>query len=159
MKNIEVLRYKQKLDNLFGQLSVFEVESELQSHWAKYLCVLVSGFIEISIRAVLGEYTRQRSNQNITRYVASRLTRVTNPNMEDILTLVGRFDSDWRRKLEEVTTDEIKTAVDSVVANRNRIAHGKDAGISYVTLKNYYKNVKKMVDNIENIAFEIAGSS
>lgn len=149
MRNIEALRYKQRLDNLFQQIAAFGGDIELQSNWAKYLCILVSGFIETSIRSIYGEYARQRSNTNVANYVISRLARFTNPNMEDILVLSGSFDSDWRNNLENATTDEQKDSVNSIVANRNRIAHGVDVGISYVTVKRYYDNVVQVIDLVE----------
>lgn len=150
MNNFEVRRYKQRLDNLFKQISAYSGDFELQSHWARYLCILVSGFIETSIRAIYGEYSRQRSEAKIANYVISRLTRFTNPNMEDILVLAGSFSPDWRDKLVKATTEEQKDAINSIVANRNRIAHGVDVGISYVTVKDYYENVVKVIDLIED---------
>ena len=46
MKNIEVIRYQQRLDDLFKKIVAFAEDIELQSHWARYLCILVSGFLE-----------------------------------------------------------------------------------------------------------------
>jgi hypothetical protein len=42
-----------------------------------------------------------------------------------------------------------KDAVDSVVNNRNRIAHGENVGISYVRIKEYYDRVVEVIELID----------
>ena len=78
------------------------------------------------------------------------LERFYNPKMEKILNLTGKFNLAWENQLRESTEGELKEAIDSIVANRNRIAHGKDVGISYVIIKKYYANAIKVVEMIEN---------
>jgi len=150
MRNLEAVRYKQRLDNLFSQVSAFSSDIELQSHWARYLCILVSGFLETSVQAIYTQYAKERAAENVANYVTSRLRRFTNPNMEDILRLAGTFNQEWRHCLGVATEGELKEAVDSIVANRNRIAHGADVGLTYVAIKRYYQNVVKVVDLIES---------
>ncbi len=150
MSNVEITRYKSRLDNLFGQVSSFSDEIELQSHWARYLCILVSGFIETSVSAIYIQYSREKSHVYVASYVSSRLERFTNPKMKDILELAGRFSPDWRQQLEGITTDEQKDAVDSIVANRNRIAHGANVGISYDRVRKYYQNILKVIQTLED---------
>jgi hypothetical protein len=150
MKNLEVVSYKQRLDYLFTQVSTLNNDPEMQAHWARYLCVLTSGLIETAMHAIYGKYTIQRSHVNVANYVSSRLARIYNPNMEDILNLAGGFNQHWRKTLEAAITEELKDSVDSTIANRNSIAHGKNVGISYVTMKKYYENVIKVLEIIEN---------
>jgi hypothetical protein len=69
--------------------------------------------------------------------------------MERILNLVGQFDPDWEKELRIATEDEPKDAVDSVVANRNRIAHGEDVGITFGRVSRYYDNAKLVVDLLQ----------
>ncbi len=156
MRNLEAVRYKQRLDNLFERLdklfskdSDFSGEIELQSHWARYLCILVSGFLETSVQAIYSQYAREKATPYVANYVTRKLKRFTNPKMEDILTLSGMFSKEWRDHLENATEGELKAAVDSIVANRNQIAHGVDVGISFVTIRGYYQSAVKVVDVIE----------
>jgi hypothetical protein len=114
------------------------------------LCVLVSGFIECSVRAIYTQYAREKAIPYVANYVTHKLKGFTNPNMEDILSLAGMFNQEWRTCLEQDTEGELKAAIDSIVANRNLIAHGTDVGISFVTIKTYYQNAVKVVQLIEN---------
>lgn len=169
MRNVEAVRYKQRLDNLFVQISVFSDERvrrllaeisassdqiEMQSHWARYLCVLVSGFIETAVRAIYTEYANSKAAPYVANYASSRLEKLTNINMEDILVLAGSFNSRWRDKLERETDGELKDAVDTIVANRNRIAHGENVGITFNRIKTYYDKALKVVDIVEKIVLE-----
>jgi len=151
MNNLEAVRYKQRLDNLFKQISAFSGNTELQSQWARYLCVLVSGFLETAIRAIYGELARKRSSPYVANYVKWELGSFQNPKMGKILELTRAFNPLWADELDTATEGELKDAVDSVVANRNQIAHGKDVGITYTRIKNYYEDTIRVVDLIEEM--------
>lgn len=84
MRNVEVTRFKNQLDHLFSQVAHIE-DTELQSHWAKYLCVLVSGFIETSIKAIYSEYVKRKAAPYVANYVGSALAGFQNPKMEKII--------------------------------------------------------------------------
>jgi hypothetical protein len=68
--------------------------------------------------------------------------------MNNICSLTREFNATWADQLESDTEGELKDAVDSVVANRHLIAHGRDVGISYVRMKGYYERSIKVVDLI-----------
>lgn len=148
MKNKEVVSYRQRLDNLFEGIKDIP-EGELQSHWARYLCILVSGYLEISIRALYSEYASKKAHRNVANYASSRLERFQSPKMGNIIDLTRAFNSQWAEELENATEGEIKDSVDSVVAERHNIAHGRSSGISYVRIREYYKNVTKALELIE----------
>lgn len=61
MKDLEINRYKQRLDNLFEQISAISDNFELKAHWARYLCVLVAGFIETSISVNIHPILKRKS--------------------------------------------------------------------------------------------------
>lgn len=151
MKNIEVVRYKQRLDNLFVQVDALAGNDELRAHLSRYLCILVSGFVEVSVKAIFAKYASDSSVPNVARYVASELEGLTNLKMQKIVDLTACFDDDWRQRLEMKTEGELKEAIDTIVANRNRIAHGDDVGMSYVRIKELYKRVIMVIEEIERI--------
>ena len=151
MKTLEAIRYKQRLDKLFTQISAFSGESELQSQWARYLCVLVSGFLEVSICATYNQFAKNSASPQVANFVKCKLDDFQNPKMGKIIELTRAFDSEWANKLEAATDGKLKDAVDSIVANRNQIAHGRDVGITYTRIKTYYEDAIKVVDLIEKI--------
>lgn len=152
MKTLEAVRYKQRLDDLFAQISAFSEDLELQSQWARYLCILVSGFLEVSICAIYNQLARRCASPSVANFVECRLGDFQNPRMGKIIELTKAFNPQWASDLEAKTEGEIKDAVNSIVANRNQIAHGKDVGITYIRIKNYYKNAIAVVDLIEDLS-------
>jgi hypothetical protein len=149
MKNIEIVRYKQRLDNLFNKISAFSEDQELQSHWARYLCILVSGFLENSVREIYSEYVKNNAAPYIANFVEGRLDDFQNAKREKILQLTKLFSPEWESNLRNSTEGELKAAVDSIIINRHKIAHGEDVGISYVRIKDYYQNAVKVVELLE----------
>jgi hypothetical protein len=69
--------------------------------------------------------------------------------MERILEITRFFSSQWADDLALATQDRIKTSVDSIVAVRHAISHGRSVGISFSIISQYYGDAVKLVDLIE----------
>lgn len=151
MSRAEVVRQQQQLDHLFTQIGSFSGDVELQSHWARYLCVLVSGFLETSVRAIYSSYARTKAAPYVANYVEARLKDFQNPKMGKILELTRAFSAEWEDALRTATEGEPKDAVDSIVANRHRIAHGESVGITYDRMCRYYENAVLVVQKVEEL--------
>jgi hypothetical protein len=82
-----------RLDALFAKISALpEDDPELRAHWARYLCVLASGYLEIATREVLVDMARSRGSEVLTTFVSNRLADFQNPKMEKILRMLASFD-------------------------------------------------------------------
>ncbi|MBO1057855.1 MAG: hypothetical protein HEQ27_15560 [Dolichospermum sp. JUN01] len=150
--NPSILAHRQKIDNLFEKVACFE-EPAIKSEWSKYLCILVSGFIEESLRVLLEKYCENKASANIQKFVGKKIDDITNCNANKIKKILDEFSSDWSNKFTNriIDNDQIKTAIDNVVQNRHKIAHGKSIGMSYSNISKDYKNVKKAVEILEEI--------
>jgi hypothetical protein len=153
MRNRVASRQKQKLDQLFSrisQISEDDPNSYLASHWARYLCICVSGFVEVAMREIVKEYVKSRASEPVVNYVGAQLKNFQNPNLDKIYQLVGAFNPAWRANLENEIPFEDKEALVSLVARRNQIAHGEDSGITYSKIKDYYNRIIKLIELIED---------
>ena len=145
----EVARLKQTLKCTFSRFDLLpEDELELRADFARYLCVLVSGFTERAIRELVLEGSRQQASKPVGRFLQSRLDRFQNPNAERVAELVGSFSSAWRDGLEEFYQSGGKAALDSVVALRHSIAHGDPVGVTYGRITGYYEQILTVIDHI-----------
>src|ERR1035437_4206616 len=108
----------------------------------RFLCVLTSGLIEQVLILGLDDMAKRKSNPRVAKYVSSHLSRIKNAKFEDIMAVLGRFDPDWRKYFEERTEAEVKDAIDSIVNNRNQIAHGGQVNISLDGFGKFYKALK-----------------
>ena len=148
---VEIHRHRQRLDATFERAVSITDDPELLSDFARYLCVLVAGFLEQATVEIALQHVRTHSQPSIQRHVESRLRQFTNANTQRIVQLFGSFDPDWRTDLESHLVDEYKAAVDSVVALRHRVAHGQNAGVTMASVRSYYDRVKRVVDHVADL--------
>ena len=151
MKNQEVARQIQRLQSLISKVrEASNDDFALQAHWARYLCILVSGFVENGLKEIYSEFINSKAAKPIADYAISYLSRLQNPKAEKVMELVGSFRQEWRTELETfLTSDGRKDAIDSIMNNRNQIAHGSDVGITIVRVSNYFNKIVSVLEFLE----------
>jgi hypothetical protein len=145
---------KQRLDEVFKRASAV-ADMELSADLARYLCVLVSGFLEQAVIEILSEHTRRRSDPSVQKYVGSKLYRFTTANSQNLSDLVGSFDADWHNDLKAFLIGEHKDSVDSVVNIRQAVSHGRYVGVTMAQAKRHYLRVKEVVDHIADLCLPV----
>jgi len=128
-------------------------DDEFKAEIAKYLCILSCGFLEASCREILQTYVDSRAERHVAAFVATQLEKFQNPKVERILQLVGAFGKAKREAVENSIDDEHKDAVNSIVANRHNLAHGRNVGISLGRLREYYEKARILLTKVK-IAFQ-----
>ena len=151
MGRAEVSRLKQQLDATFKRVKSVSQEPELQSDFARYLCVLVSGYIERAMVELVLEHARENGAPTIQHFVEQRTKRFANPNTVRIQELLGDFDPSWQEKLWEFFDEEQKSAINSIVNQRNAIVHGGSPGITYNRIREYYQQAQRVIDRVEEL--------
>ena len=157
----EIIDRQETLERLYDLATAFaqseDVDAELISALNAYLCVRTYAFVETSVRTVLLRYVRSVSHDAATEnFVHQQLRRNRNLDRDNLVHLLGRFDSHWRLKLREETKgdeikDRLKDSLDSIVNTRNNIAHGDDVNISLDSLKGYFADAQTIVDLVFHI--------
>lgn len=145
MAGYTVVAHRARLDAAFQRAKGVN-NLQLQADLARYLCVLVAGYLEQATRQILGDFAVRKAHPQIGRYVERRLTFFTNANSQKLCTLVGDFDAGARIRLEAFLEGERKDAIDSVVANRHEIAHGRDVGLTLIRITEYDRHVSEAVE-------------
>ena len=111
--------------------------------------MLVSGYIEQALRDVYREYA-SRSDRRVEAVVSSLLSQeIQSPKAGNLIQLARRFDKVWGDELEEYLEEERKAAIDGIVDNRHKVAHGEYTGISIQTISQWYESVKDVVAFVE----------
>jgi len=147
----EVSRLQMRLDNVFARASTVSGDPELQSDYARYLCVLVAGFFENAIVALILDVAQRRSAPEVASFVENQLDWWTNPNTEKICALLGAFSAGWRNAAEGFLVDERKASINSLMALRHKIAHGESVGTTLSQVKAYYKTIQGVVSFIDEL--------
>jgi len=124
---------------------------QLQAEWARYICVLAAGFMERSLSAIYVEYIRTNSAGPISKHGQFYAERVPNAKAEQFVEIAKRFDPAWGQALDDfLAEDGRKDAIDSIVNNRNLIAHGGDSGITVARVADYLDKCVRVLEFIEN---------
>lgn len=131
--------------------SIEEDQLEARADFSRYLCVLLSGFLEKAIAELLLQHARQQSGTAVQRYMRIALERFQNPSVGRITSLFEKFSQEWRNDLQAFLVDERAAAIGSVVKERNRIAHGENSDISYVRVERYREQIDVVVDHIADL--------
>lgn len=142
----------QRLCWLISQADGFDANQlELRAHWARYICVLSSGFLENALKEVYARYARNSSNPAVANYVELALNKIQNPKAGRFLETATSFNKDWEKDLIEfMESDGKKEAIDAIMSNRHLIAHGKDSGITLARISDYLAKSVKVIEFIEN---------
>lgn len=151
MRNRDLVRQKQALNGLIAKTqSATGGDVEMQSHWAKYLCVLVAGFLENALAELYGDYCKRSASPAVANFAARSLTRIRNPKTNTFIEVCGGFDKAWAESLEVFIEDDgRREAINSIMANRHLIAHGKDSGITVARVNEYFGKALTVLDFIE----------
>ena len=108
--------------------------------------------MENSIREVYGEFVRNSSSPQVSKYTQSALSNIYTPKASRFLEVTKAFSKEWGELLEiylDSGQGERRDAIDSIMNNRHLIAHGKTTSISVVRVKNYLEKAVEVIDFIE----------
>jgi hypothetical protein len=147
----EVNSLEQRLDATFKRIGDAGLESEIQSDFARYLCILVSGYLEKAVYELVLEHARKNGAPSLQKFVDHRTKKFTNSTFAKLKDLLSEFNSEWGNELDAHIDGELKDGVNAVVGLRNKIAHGGSVGVTYRTISDYYTRVKKVVGYIADL--------
>lgn len=126
-------------------------DDEIKSELACFAAVLSSGLVESACRHSLLSYTSKRANRQILSYVEANLYFFQNAKTSKIEELLRSFDPDFADRMRSSLTEEELAAIDSVVNNKNNLAHGENPGLSLEVMKGYYGYIKTALEKLASI--------
>jgi hypothetical protein len=145
-------KYKSRITHLF-KLYAEDMNTETQADNAKYLAVLVSGYLEQAIKELLLYYVSQGTRSQISNYIEKTWPISKNMKAENIETILSQFDSSWADEFQSWLRkeDHRKGHINSIVIWRNSIAHGQESNTTGVTLVSVRKAFSTIVDLVSLI--------
>lgn len=145
----ELISFEARIENILGRAREAALDDELRSALSRYACVLASGYLEEAVRTIVGSWCNNKAHPSIQLLVARRLDRFLNPRLSRIHELLDEFGQSWAGDLGARLSDEERDAIDSIVSNRHLIAHGRNVGISPITMQAYFKACKRAVRKMD----------
>jgi hypothetical protein len=139
-----------KIDNVY-KIADSIMDEETKSHFSRYLCILTSGYFEESLKLVFEAMAEKQSSPKIKNYIVWSIKKLTNVNCERLDTYISAFDKSAAELFFSKLDSSDKDAIDSLVANRNHIAHGKSVGVSYSRVNEWYKSIKRVIEDLAKL--------
>lgn len=151
MQSQELNRQHQKIQHLISSVrSIPAEQSELQAHWARYICVLSAGFIENALSDVYTRYVKGCANEAVANFSSSKLNRIQNPKSNRFVETARSFKINWGEELNTFLDDNGRgDAINGIMSNRHLIAHGNNSGISLVRVTEYLSKSVEVIEYIE----------
>lgn len=152
IQNEEVRRQSERILALIEKAeNSFEEGDELQAHLAKYICVLCSGFLENAIQLIYGDYVKSETeSEAVILFSTKTLSKIQNPNSEKFRETAKSFRPDWEESLKQFLQEEERgSAINYIMKDRHRIAHGKDSEITLNRIKGYLIKTIEVLEFIE----------
>ena len=134
------------------------LELEHDAHWAKYTCVLISGYIEQSVKEIFLEHVADKSSGRVKNYVKSTWPNAKNMNSAALVEIVNNLEPAWAEELGKwIDEKERKKEINEIIKWRNNIAHGKESATTNVTLnsvKEKFRVASELIDYIESLVLD-----
>ena len=126
---------------------------ELLGHWGKYACIACSGYVEYALRFSLQSHIKRKAAPEILCYMNKSLDGIQNPKAEKFVKTLYLFSNNWGAQVEIFFQNnaESKSAIDSLMANRHLIAHGRPCSVSLGQVEGYFSQVNLAIDFVESL--------
>ncbi|RPI16030.1 MAG: hypothetical protein EHM58_12780 [Ignavibacteriae bacterium] len=142
---------ERQLNSLFDTVSNIKDNEEIKSHLTRYLCIRTSGYLESVIKSLVEAYVEKSCPQPTQNFINSKVKRVTNLDEKKLTKFLESFSKQWSEYFEIEVSEREKSSLNSVISNRNQIAHGVSVSLNYSNMKQYYDDLKNIVEVLKNI--------
>jgi len=145
---------KEKFDSIQRNIKIAEEvnDQKLASMLSSYLVVSISGTYEDCIEYLFIQRSGKNNDKEIQNFVKTLIDlHFRNPNYENIKKMVKALDSKYETILRDKIADKNIEGINSIVINKNNVAHGKVSNATIRDIKNYHKNALKIFKVLEEI--------
>lgn len=131
--------------------STFEEDDEMRSHIAKYVCILCSGFLENAVHFIYTDFVKKETaSPSVISFATITLNKIQNPNSDRFRDIAKSFKTEWESALNTfLQAEERSTALNYIIRDRHKIAHGKDSDITLTRIKEYHYKTVEVIRYLE----------
>lgn len=147
MKCIEAQKLFDRLDFSIKEINSFQNITEQEKViFASHLIVLSSGIFEESIEQIFKQWTIHLNDEEAKKFINKEISKqFKNPDITNIKNILEKFGNKWRIKGSAVEQD----ALNSIIANKNLIAHGSSVTLTLNDSLDFINKAKKVIENLD----------
>jgi hypothetical protein len=141
------------IEFLFDEIDSQKIDPQVISYLSQYLSVFICGVYEDIIENLLLDFVKKdQISIPSLNYIFIALDKgFRNPDEGNIKSLLKKFNEPWVDQLNLVVTRSEWIALNNIVTNKNKIAHGESSNITYILIKDYYSESKKVIIAMDSI--------
>jgi len=142
----------EEIDVAIKDINGFNIKNDLEkSYLAKFLVVFICGIYEEVVETIIMEKVEKLRSPQLSTFMEQYLkVYFRNPDTENTIRLLGKFDVSWSSAIKQ-ESKEIKDALDSIVSNKNALAHGSISTITLDEVKIFYEKSRKLIEKIDEV--------
>jgi len=125
----------------------------LDNYLSKFLVVYICGIYEEAIENIIIEFTNKNTKRlEISNYVGNSIDKsFRNPDFDKILSIIKFFKNPlWETSIKALKPSA-GLAIDSIVSNKNSLAHGQGVTTTLNDIKNYYADSRPLIEKIDSL--------
>ncbi len=129
-------------------------DPEIQAYFARYIVVFASGVYEDCVEHLFTEFAQKYGNAGIASFFSNMLdSHFRNPDFGSLKGLLKQVNPNYGIELENrlTATPGSRDALDSMVNNKNAVAHGKPATATLGDVKIFHQQILPIFDAVEEI--------
>lgn len=152
MKSANAQSLLQQIDVAISDINGFTAISPLEkSYLAKFLIVFICGIYEETIETIINEMSQQNSTPEISSFVSQTMNATfRNPDIDNVCKCLSRFNRTWKTQIKNLPQQD-KGALNSIVNNKNALAHGQPVTVSLSDVIQFYNDSKNIILYIDNL--------
>ena len=152
MKSSTAKALLDQIDTAIIDIQGFPNSSTLeQSYFAKFLVVFICGIYEEAIETIINERMGRLNFPPVSKFIEKALRRwFRNPDISNIKKFVNDFDQSWGNAIDQLS-QQSKTVLDSIVQDKNSLAHGNTCNITLNDIVQFYRDSRVVIETLDNI--------
>jgi hypothetical protein len=130
----------------------FRGDREITADLEAYLVVLISGIYEDCLEYLINKRSTRSGDIEIAAFIEKTLDiQLRNPNWERLMDILGRFSKKWVTKMNKIIRNQAKADLNTIVVNKNAVAHGNISNLTLGEIKTCHKNCKSIFEKLEKL--------
>lgn len=127
-------------------------DAEIASYLSSFLAVMICGVYEDCIEHLICQKAAKAQDPEVYQYVRSTIAEsFRNPKFARIVEILTKFSRGYADALKNNIEDKSKVALDSIVENKNAVAHGRPSNVTILDIKDYHNRCIPIFESLENI--------
>jgi hypothetical protein len=128
------------------------VDPEIASFLSSYLVVMLSGVYEDCIEHLLAQRAARGQDNEVTSYISKSLHETfRNPTFGALVGVLGKFSDQYAQRMREGVQERDAQALDSIVNNKNLIAHGRRSQLTVNEVVTFHGGVVRIFELLEGL--------